>query len=464
MKLATLLIGVAYLLVMNWKNPIPVDAGDGIQHFAIAQYSWADPTFLLHHWGKPLFTLLASPFAQISFKWYIVFNILVYAATCMVAFKLFDFLKAAIGYYLLFPLLLLCVPDYTYCVLGGMTETLFGLLMVALLYFGFRRKWYWFAIIASFTLFSRSEGMLVVVLALPVLLYNRQWKAIPFLGLGFVLYAIAGWFAFGSFWWYIEMNPYQGDSVYGSGPWWHYLKYWDIHAGILTLLLVPFGLFGLMVFLKRRVIPRSSAIVLFGFAIYIGIICIHSYLWAYGLRGSLGLTRIATLGLPGALLLILAGSEFLTRELHILPKAFAMLLLTGGIVKEMCELPYPLVPHPLEEILIQSADYVETNFPKNEVYYFHPLIAWQMGVRIKDPKSRIKERFFAQNPANIDDLKDGTIIIRDPAFGPKEQGLPFDFIAQHPEMKLVKLITTNKPYSVYTNEPIEIRIYKIDRR
>ena len=461
LKGLTLAAGILYLVIMNCRNMLPVDSGDGLQHFSIAQEAFAHPLYLLDHWGKPLFTLLASPFAQISFKWYIGFNIIVYALTCLTAFRLFSFLKAGTGYYLLFPALLVIVRDYTAGVLGGMTEPLFGLMIVLMIWSGFRKSWYWFAIIASFTLFSRSEGMFVILLALPVLVFNGQWKAIPFLATGFLVYAIIGWYALDLFWWYFELNPYSGPG-YGKGVWHHYLDYRETHTGNLTLLLFPFGLFGLFLFVKKKIIPKSVYVILFGFGIYIGIIVIHSYLWTYGLRGSLGLTRIATLGLPGALMLTLVGCHYITRELHFLPNVLFFILLSLGIKKEYKFLGYPNEPSPLDEIVFQAADYTSEHYPHARVHYYNPLVGWKMGIRIKDPDARVKQYFFNADTITLNGMQNGDIVIRDPAYG-MEQGLPFDFIEKAGIFTEVKKFVATKPYSVYNNEPIEVHIYRIDK-
>lgn len=315
LKLAGLLISLIYLFWMNAQNQVPVDAGDGLIHYSIAKQAWVEHVYFLDHWGKPLFTLLSSGFAQISFSWYTAFNCVVFALTCSVGFKLFNKFKLGTVYYILFPVLLICVPDYTYCVLAGMTEPLFGLLLILAIYLAFDQKWVLFAIVVSFVPFARSEGMLVVVLAFTLLLFVMEWKAIPFLALGFLIYAVIGWWVSDSFLWYFTSDPYPEKSIYGSGPWWHYLMTWQNHFGLITLILFPAGLFGCFVAWKNRYIPHFGRIFLFGMAVWAGIIATHSYFWAFGLKGSAGLTRIASLGMPVALLFILIGCHFITKEL-----------------------------------------------------------------------------------------------------------------------------------------------------
>ncbi len=455
---------VGYLVAMNVLNAVPVDIGDGIQHFSIAQISWADPAFLLDHWGKPLFTLFASPFAQFGFKAYVSFDILVFLLTCLIAFRLFKHAGCGLSFYYLFPVLLLCVPDYTYCVLGGMTEPFFGLIIVALVYCGWREHWILFAVIASFAPFARSEGMLVVILGIVFLLLNKQWKSLPLLFTGFVLYAVIGWFAFGSFWWFFELDPYPETSVYGSGNWSHYLVNMDDHTGVLTLLVLPFAIVGWILYQRKNACSRTFHVAIFAMVIYAGVVLIHSYLWAYGLKGSLGLTRIATLGLPGLMLVLLIGASFWTRQLSFRWRAILLLLICAGIAKEFTELKYPITPNPLEKLIFRAVDYSKKAFKSEKVYYMSPLVAWKAGENVKDPDSRFRQFYFHADSSNIAALETGSIVIRDPVFGPVEQGLPLEFIQNHPELVEIKTFSSDEVYPLYTKEPLKIHIYRVVRK
>lgn len=168
-----------------------------------------------------------------------------------------------------------------------------------------------------------------------------------------------------------------------------------------------------------------------------------------------------TLGIPGLLTLILIGCNSISRELHILPNAAVFLPLLSGVGKEMSELSYPLHPNGLEEAVLEATVFSDEQFPEAKIIYFHPLIAWKMGCTTRTVDSHIQQRYFNNERHNVTDLEDGTIIIRDPAFGPGEQGLPLDMIADIPEMVEVRRFTSNKPYSIYNGEDIIVRVYKI---
>lgn len=482
LRYSGLFAALAYLIWKNLRNQVPVDAGDGLLHYAIARQSWNEAFYFLDHWGKPLFTLLASGFAQLGFKAYVVFDIVIFGLTSLTAFALFRRFNVATAYYVLFPLLLLAVPDYAYCVLGGMTEPLFGLLLMLAIYAAVCQRWMWFALIVSFTPFARSEGMLVVVLAFVLLLVIgfRNWtaasntsldggsllksfKPIALLPVGFLVYGLIGWMLIGSFWWYFENSPYPEKSIYGSGPWYHYLDTWKNHFGLITLLLFPFGIFGCIVLWKKHLVPHVIWIALFALAVYLGIVAVHSYFWAFGLKGAAGLTRLAILGLPPVLLFILVGCHYVTSQLNAIPHIVAGLGLTVLIAKEIKELPYPIHANPFERVLIESADYANAHYPGKKIYYFHPLIPWRLNVGVKDTDTHLEQRFFHQShPETMTELEPGSVLLRDPQFGPVEQGLTFELIDRYPG-KLVKkkVFHVTEPYSVYTGEEPEIILYEV---
>ena len=62
-------------------------SGDSQYHFFYAQASWNHPEYFFHHWAKPWFTLLSSPFAQLGFKGIKLFNVLVSIASAWLAWK-----------------------------------------------------------------------------------------------------------------------------------------------------------------------------------------------------------------------------------------------------------------------------------------------------------------------------------------------------------------------------------------
>lgn len=110
----------------------------------------------------------------------IVFNTLVFLLTTLFAWKILHYFKVPRFLALSFPFFLLLTQDYANTVLSGLTEPLFSLLLLVATWFWIQEKFIFFAIFIGLLLFSRSEGMLPLILSFLLLTYTKQWKALPF--------------------------------------------------------------------------------------------------------------------------------------------------------------------------------------------------------------------------------------------------------------------------------------------
>ena len=62
------------------------DAGDSIYHYLFAKYAPIHPELFFYHWAKPVYVLLASPFAQFGFTGIKIFNALVSLTTIFLTY------------------------------------------------------------------------------------------------------------------------------------------------------------------------------------------------------------------------------------------------------------------------------------------------------------------------------------------------------------------------------------------
>jgi len=457
----SVLSGVVFYIIILSLSQVPQDEGDGLQHFAIARESWNDHTLFLDHWGKPLFILFSSTFAQFGFNGYVCFNILVYALSCLIAFKILEHYQTPKLISIFLPWILITIPDYSNSVIGGMTEPLFGILLLTLFWLALQRKWVWFALIASFLPFARSEGMLVVIAAVPYLLLFKQWKILPLLTCGFLVYALLGWWLIDQPMWYFENDPYPEISPYGSGNWYQYIEYSDQHFGVILKLLTPIALFGFWVW-KHKGTKSDLFHVLFFSGIYIGIIAIHSYLWANGLRGALGLSRLGLLGLLPFMVILGIAIGYVLRELHVLVHAAVSLLMTFAIIKETRELSLPTKCDSSQLALKEASDFIAQHEHEAKIiYYFHPLIVHFQGKTTKEKSRKYQQRFIYLKQDAISVFKPGDIIVRDFKFGGVEQGLDFDELKKYPWIVPVKRFFAKDYYSGTSSELKAVIIYEV---
>ena len=237
-----LLICTCYFYCTLYSNQ-PPNTGDGLIHFFISQASWSDPILFLNHWGKPLFTLFSSPFSQFGYEGIVVFNCIVFSLTIIISWKIFDYYNIKKAISIIFPCILFSIPDINETILSGLTEPFFNLVLILSVYFFIKEKYLFFSLLVSTIPFCRSEGQLVVLLAIPILVLLKQYKAILFLGVGFLIYAIFGSIFLNDFFWYFNDSPYKMDNnIYGSGEWLHYLKSYPQYLGFPGLIAFILGL------------------------------------------------------------------------------------------------------------------------------------------------------------------------------------------------------------------------------
>lgn len=464
LKYIVLAFCLVWLIYFMLKNEIPTDPGDGIMHFFIAQGSWHQPELFLHHWGKPFFILVSSPFAQFGFNGMVVFNILVFTCTVLLGFRILSKHGVSVWLQVLFPLILLVARDTTDTLLGGLTEPLFNLALMLSLLLLLEKKWMWFAILVSFMPFMRSEGQLPIVLGIMLLLFNRSYKTIPFIFTGFIVYALIGLIGYNDFWWYFTKSAYSmGNSMYGHGTWDHYLLSYRYYLGNSGLYILLLGILCMLVLLiKKRWGDFQFNWAFYGYGIFLGIVVLHSYFWATGQNGSAGLTRIATQGVPVVLLLNLYYISRFKLSNHSI-SSIIFLFFSGIMTLRLVQTEiYPKKATALEHQLIAAADFMKTQkMGDNKVYYHYPLFSFRYGENPFQPDRKLIHYSFADLDTSMKyTLKPGDFIVRDSHFGPMEANVQLKDVKKHPELVIVKEFVSSEQLNDALNEIEGVIIYQ----
>jgi len=462
------IIACVLLYSVHLLNQVPVDSGDGLSHYFITQNVFFEPINLLDHWGKPLFTLFAAPFAYFGYNAYICFNIIVFALTLFMSYRISQLLNVRSFVVLLFPVVLMASLDYTSNVLGGMTEVFFGFLVIISAWFMLKKQWFWFALLVSFTPFARSEGQLIIPIAAFVLIYYRQWKIIPVLFLGFVIYGVIGFLVFQDFWWYFTQNPYQGASeIYGQGEWNHYINNWYLHLGLSGLIVLVLGVLAFTYsLLKRKISAEKTLVILYFSVIYLGIICVHAYLWTQGKSGALGLSRLAIHGLPGVILASIIAIDSLPWIR--LKNIGTLILFTSSLFflfnfPVVHEQPFPKKAQPDEQAILDAGSFCSAHLAEHKktmVYYYHPLLAYAVGANLKNLSGRYIQKNFMFFEAEYKKMKDGDLIVWDSHFGNRDMNFPGD------KFYLFDEIMRYTPFNQYVHsgqETAHVKILQVNK-
>lgn len=445
-----------------------VEMGDGVQHYMQARYCWAHPELLLDLWGKPLFMLLASPFAQLGYPGMVVFNAILAVCTCRLAVDILR--RAGSTAQLLFPVLVLLAPLYLLMALGGMTEILFGALTVLTVALLGTRRYTMAAVVASLTPFSRPEYVAFLPFVALWLALVRQWRALPWCVTGWVIYgAIMGLVAGDPFWFWTH-GPYRsGPSVYGSGDLFQFVRESPRIFGwpLLLLFLVALGIWYPVQRQDAEERPMHRLLFVVAALPVLAVLALHSYIWWRGIHASAGLVRVAVTIVPLAALF----------ALHTVARAAAIrpALVHGWLAKRRVLLGVPLalgsigawdaVRAPIrqsgdQQALDGAGDRLKRILPADGVVHStHPYAAFRAGLDPFD-EHHYRTIWGLNDQLPADRFKPGELIFWDSQLGPNEAHLPLDTLLNDPHFAVRGVWAPREGHRVFGDRPYELFLFE----
>ena len=429
---AFLLVYVALFSVKHYAD------SESMNHYFIVESVFTNPVMALDHWGKPLFIALSSLFSLFGDRGVMIFNVIVMLLSALISFKLSRKLGATVSF--IAPVLLIFAPVYYPFAQSCLTEPLFGLVAVLSAYLFVNKRFTLAAIIVSFIIYSRSEGMLFVPLYGVALLVKNQWKSLPFLATGFVSYSFLGALLGKGFFWYFYDYPYSSIvSFYGTGPFWNWFTHYDSIVGLpfAILIVASFVYLVQQALFKVKNSFRSKDFVLTYLVLVPSAIYIfgHSFLWYKGWSASVGLPRIvggvlpliavfSTLGINK--LLSLVPWAFFYKKGHFLVLSFwtIWMIVYTFYGKESVILSQP---NDMNNLINESIYWLEKEgYPRGSesivVYKTDYFVHY--GLNPKKEESFLKTNIHRrEHPEN--ELMSGDLIVWDGQTSPNEGGISF---------------------------------------
>lgn len=435
---------------------------DNYIHYRLARYSFDHPEFFLDHWGKPLFTLLSSPFAQFGFEGIKFFNLLIGSITGFLCFRIAQ--KCAYTNPILAIPFTVFTPMFFSMMFSSMTEVLFAFVVIFAVYFFFKSNYITSAIVISFLPFARTEGIVIMPCFFLALIYVKQYKGIFFLATGSILYTLIGGFYYHDFLWLITKMPYgDASALYGHGALFDFIKAYDEITGkLIGLLLLIGSVYILIQLVKRR--DRSSVleflIILAPFILYLSF---HSFLWWKGMGGSLGLTRVMAGVMPLAALLALKGWNLLTENKvvsNVFLKAGLSILLLFFIIKTTTatySLPIKLDGPP--KLIKEASMWLkDSEYYNKKMYYYDPLFFQMLDISPYDA-TRIQE-LIPNRDKPEEGIAIGEIVLWDAHFSANEGQLPLKRMQDNEHFQTLKVFTPEYPFTVLGGYNYEIHIFQ----
>ena len=458
-----LLISLSVLfLAISFLSEGYSGGADNINHYFISRYSWQNPELFFDGWGRPLYTILSSPFAQFGFMGIKVFNIIIALLTLWIAYLTGK--KLGYSSSLLAFVMITFSPIYLIMIFTALTEILAGFVLILSVYLFFREKYVLSAIVLSFIYFARSETMIFYPIFLAACLFKKQFKAIPFLFTGILVFTLIGGFFFRDFLWLIHKFPYpiHSKTYKEAGPLLHFLNHRDMIFGlpIEILLVIGFMVFVFQLFSKQKKI-RTQAFyeVLLILTPFVGYFAMHSILYWKALGGSVGYYRVITSVIPLSGLICVAGYSFIDEKLRPLPwlRYLAMAGISAWIISiALRTYEFPVKLSEDEKIIKATANWFKkSEYANRKVFYADLRIPFYLGINPYD----LKRSSQMYNTPALGFLTDGSIVVWDSHFGPNENGIPRDSVFLNHRFKLVKAFEPVKEIITLGGKKYEVLVF-----
>lgn len=452
------------LVFLAFLTPVPEGGADNYAHFNIARWAFRYPHLFLDHWGKPVYTILAAPFAQFGFVAVRILNSVLGLLTGWFVWKLAGKLKLENGWFAV--VVAVFTPIYFVMLSTGMTEIVFSLVLVLSVYLFFNEKYIASAVLISFLFLARTEGLAFELLFLFALLLKKKYRAVPWLATGFLVFSFIGLvFHFHDFWWLYNQRPYAkgGPSVYGQGDWYYFIVRIPEYSGVIITVLMVAGTIILPVKWTKEKFSFSGNYflpILLILGTFWGYIFIHSYLWWKG-ETSAGLIRVMAANAPLAGIIglyalkevmeILKKERILTVLLVLL--SATQIVLTSAYYKKL--VGFDLTA----EVLQRTTGWLkESGSLKHKLVMYNPYFSFSTGIDAWD--NNVVQYGFSNNDKPEDGLPDSTLFIWDAHFSPNEGSLPFEKIAGNPNFVLIQYFEPKVPFKVLGNNDYRIVVFR----
>jgi hypothetical protein len=458
-----LLAGLAvFLTVISLFSPGYYQGADNINHYFLSRYAFLYPDKFLNPWGRPLYTILSSPFAQFGFQGIKLFNVLLGLLTAWFAFLLTKRLKMPVPWLVI--LLSIFTPLYCIMLFTAMTEILSGFVLILAIWFFFDKRYIASAVVISFIPFARSETFLFFPLFILAYILRKHYKPIPFLLAGFLFFCLIGAYQYHDFFWPVTHFPYGSvhDEYQPEGKFMQFFNEWDEIWGLPILILLATGIIALVyklfsrnndsrvdTFLEILLLP-ASALIYFSF---------HTYVFWQGIGGSIGLIRVLAAILPATCLVSMRGFQFMYDRIPgkpIFKSAFLIVTVISVLGVNFTTNRYPVPLGQEEAILKQVTDWVKKSpYAGNFIYYTDFNVPFFLGL---DPfnHNRSYQKYRAHD---LDYMLDSSLFLWDAHFGPNECQIPFDSIRNNHRFRLLQLAKPAELSYTYGGYPYEALLF-----
>lgn len=454
-------IGLALLalLIMAFVLPGTGDEGDSVTHYLISKYAFEMPHNFFDHWGKPLFVLFSTCFAQFGFVGIKIFNVLSTTTAIYFACRTAQLLK--IPNVQLLPAILFFSPMYIVLTLSGLTEPFSAAVLMVGIYLLIANKATTGVILLSFLPFIRSEGLVILGVVTIYLLYSKQWRLLPLLAVGHLVYAVAGYPEYHSLWWVFSKIPYAtlNSEHYGSGDLLYFVNNFHFIMGYVIKWLIGLGFIYLLIAAyqqfvqidKKQVVFSAELLLIYG--IFSAFFVAHTLFWYFGIFGSAGMLRVMITIIPLGGIIALRGANVILGMFNKKYQTYLQVLMAIPIIAypfwgDKPEWNYQQFDFKADQrAQFELAKYVRQTYPNYNSYHYYyeaPFISIPFNHNFNLNIQHPNEPFAAGTQQHIKAIRENAelqkpaFVIWDDWYAKVEGGVTWEAISTDTRLKILK--------------------------
>ena len=217
------ILAIVGVVIFYWlvNSPRPYD-DDSINRYFMAQAAWVKPDFILNFWGRPLAILFFVLPAQAGYWYCAAITAVLTVGTCYFVYK--TAVAAGLQNAWLAIIFAIAQPFFFITSFSLCTEPLAAFFLAWGLFWFYKKNWIGSSVVLSMVPLARSELVLILPVFAWLLYKEKKYVPILLLGLGLLLYQIAGMIVTGDILYLLTASKSFAHGQYANGPFDHYFQ------------------------------------------------------------------------------------------------------------------------------------------------------------------------------------------------------------------------------------------------
>jgi len=454
-----ILLGLSFvcILVCIIINQDCAGGEDNMSLYTRSRFGLFHPIAYFREPIKILFAMIMAIPSQLGFKAMQITNAVLASLSAWMVVKIIYKMELKNAW--LAVLITLFSPIYFLISLTVLSEIMFSFFLILCILLLYNKKYIWTAIILSFLPFIRSEGFVLMLVFIVYFITEKQWKVLPLLLLGTIVFSISGYSYHNDIMWVFHKNYGDASNLYGHGELLDFVKGSKGYNGPILTIILPMALVAAL-FKLKYLLNHQRIFIIIIMGCYFGFLLLHSYLWWKGQGASLGLTRVMASVIPLAGIIAVWFFNQFEKYMRKLQSYLYILIAAGSIYFCFTINHFPVRLDQEHTVVAKLYELSKPYLQKAPQIKFNS--TYFAFLADLDPYDYEKSGDCLTVKKNVlDSMKPGSIIQYETHFGPNECSTDTDFYDKHrPDFEKVVEVYPDVPFKVLNGYDYKNVLYR----